>query len=287
MGWEPVETWPAQGRDSAFRSQADGIVAERRGVRPFERLILWWQSTPELPFGKVFQDLVVTQRYLYARRLDGTERRVRREQIKAGQSDRPIRHYAVAGGGDFVLPNRGGDAVERALTPDAYPKGWSSRSHWEATLVFLVAGCALTAALSHAFLQEGSVAVSAGRYNSESAYWFYGLALAWLALASATFLLPSRVVADASGLHLRRGFWGFRKIVPVPEIRFVEVRCLHSANAMGRRYPVHVFVEGRDAPLRLPTPEAYRRTASVDIATRCAECWNVELKLDRSHKLER
>lgn len=167
MSWESVEEWPNNGTSSVYRGAAEIIVAQRAGLSVFERLVLWWHSTTDLPFAEVAEDVVVTPNYVYVRKQDGAQMRVRRDLLVQGRLEGRRRQYSVPNGTDLVLSDRQGDDVEGALMSADEIEGWTRPVRWVFPLALMAASVALAFALSDAHIKEGAQAVADGRYNSE------------------------------------------------------------------------------------------------------------------------
>ncbi|MFT5355664.1 MAG: hypothetical protein ACI9KE_002883 [Polyangiales bacterium] len=290
MSWESVEEWPSNVTSGVYRGAAEIIVAERSGLTLIERVVLWWHSTTELPFTDIAQDVVVTPSYVYVRKQDGAQTRVRREVLAQGRVEGRRRQYSVPNGTDMVLSDRNGDDVERALMDKGIAQGWTGRPRWTLTLAILIGLIGMAMFISDEHLREGAQAVTNKRYNSESAYWFYACLGVWVIPVTTFFCFPRRLIVDAIGLRSVRGFFGgIRSTIPIEDIRFVEVqhqrartksRTLHS-------YPVFVLVhtaKGFGKKIKLRHFDEPARHQAIEFCQMCATTWNVEFKNNEHSK---
>lgn len=283
MGWENVEEWPSNGTSGVYRGAAEIIVAERSGLTIFERIILWWHSTTELPFADVAQDVVVTPNYVYVRKQDGDKMRVRRDVLAQGRVEGRRRQYSVPNGTDMVLSDRKGDDVERALMSEDQVQGWTRPTRWKVTLGLMAAAIIFARMLSEEYFGEGAQAVAAGRYNSESAYWFYTCIGLWVVPFVLFLVAPKRLIVDAIGLRYVRGFLGgLRSTIPIEDISYVEVRHFRYR---GNGATVHVYrvyariTKTRPKSIQLQEFRVLARNRAIEFGELCAKTWNVELKV--------
>lgn len=288
MGWENVEEWPSNTTSGVYRGAAEIIVAERAGLTFLERIVLWWHSTTELPFADVAQDVVVTPNYVYVRKQDGTKMRVRRDALVQGRALGRRRQYSVPNGTDMVLSDRNGDDVERALMSEEEVKGWTRPARWFLTLGFMAAAIGLAVVTSEAYINEGAGAVADGRYNSESAYWFYACIGLWAVPVILFFVAPHRLIVDAIGLRSVRGFpGGLRSTIPIEDIRFVDVKHFRYR---GNGATVHVYsvyahtTKKRQKVIKLREFRNLGRNRAIEFAQLCAKTWNVEAKIPKERR---
>ncbi|HHH28737.1 MAG TPA: hypothetical protein ENK57_10390 [Polyangiaceae bacterium] len=212
MSWEAAERLPGAHSDGAFRSSAEPVIAERRGLRPLEWLRTYWRSTPELPFSRVVQHIVLTPQYVYVRRRDGTLSRVPRDRLHGERRERGQVVYGVYEGEDLLLSDRPGCAVQSRLSEQTSGGASVASSPWTSfdlarpgMLLSLMTGFFSAVLLSNYPLARTLDYIEAGFATSETALGTYlGLGMAALTVALWQWS-PSRWHVDRVGLTRRRG----------------------------------------------------------------------------------
>lgn len=253
VSWETVESLPNEPRAAAdagpFRAQSEPVQATRSAPSLRERMRLSFGSTPELPSARAGHEVVLTERYVYVRRADGTRARVSREALSGRREERGRVVYGVTAAEDLALLVRAGCPVQAALdaqlNKDDVPIHVTT--HVRAMLQVLLALVALGVfGHSLAFVQLGlfpgfKQLIAVG---------------ALLVLLHALFLRPVRARLDRVGLHRRFGLLSlFHEQLP-PEA-FTGVRVLSAYGVMGllhRHVQLH-RKKGRPVTLRaIPDP---------------------------------
>ncbi len=291
MSWQETDHWPdGRSEGGAFRAAAEVIVARRGAPTLWDRVRLWWHSTPDHPFGAIARRVVLTPNWLYCETRRGGRRRVSLDQVRGRRREAGRVIYAVADGDDLVIADRGGDALERALDEKLGATGeWRSSAATE--VVFFASAFALAAALwaTFAYRDEAIERIQGGLITAEAALGLYaGLGGVLLVLLFITFF-PQRYVADSLGLTSVRGLFGWvRSTIPVERITGVEVDRFITYDKSGTAY-AHFYVE-----LTLSDPEekkrvfqsrgravavpAGKREHTRQIARRIARLYDVDLR---------
>ncbi len=212
MSWEEVEALPSGRTGGVFRGSAEPVVAQRNGATLRERVGLWWRSTPDHPSDRAARRIVLSSRYVYVERFDGTLGRVRLDQLHGERLHaKGLLLYGVRQAEDLMLPYRAGCEVQRHIASAV--RGKTTEQPWCEThgLVGWVLLAAVLAALSAIVFVEYDPAEGwarireNGMWTSESALGLYaGIGLIVLALLA--FLWgPSRWRIDEVALTRTRG----------------------------------------------------------------------------------
>ncbi|GAB5545683.1 MAG: hypothetical protein SangKO_054430 [Sandaracinaceae bacterium] len=233
MSWEPVERWPGEaGGEGAFRSGAEPALASRDAPSAWERVTLFWFSTPELPLERVARRAVLTSSYVYVQRFDGRRERVRRDQLRGFRREGGRLIVGVREGEDLVLPLRAKCEVQARLLAQLGSQADAKWTGWRRVEV-AVAGAVIAAAAAGVMLRPTSLADvmthwGLGLYTSEVCLRVYVGVAACVVLLFCLLWLPMRARVDALGVEVRRGLipWlpFFLPAEQVDGVRVVEVR---------------------------------------------------------------
>lgn len=264
MSWESFESWPGGGGGGgAFRSAAEPVVAERRGLRGRERLRLFFKSSPDLPAARVAERAALTATYVYVERRDGSQERVRREQLRGVRRDGPVGVFGVVDAEDLFLPWREGDDLQDTLVRQLGQRpAWVSRVGIVPTLLLAV----VLGFFDFVLFAEYPVATmrrhwSMGLTTSESSlgtYAAFGLALLILFFV---LWLPSHLRIDETGLTRWRGVIPWMRFETPPEVfRRVRLETIYGRTKSGGRFLMGYAVELDTAsPRRIGSLVRYRR----------------------------
>jgi len=242
MGWESVEALPGGRAGGAFRGGAEPVAAERRGISLVERARLFWYSTPEQPVGRTAQHVVVTPQHVYVKRLDGTQARVRLEELHGERLDRGRMIYGVHEDEDLLLVHRGTCAVQERLASlvgeGDTDRAWEQSSGLVAGPIFSIVGlCAGVGLLLTYPFARTYEHILIGLWTSETALGTY-TGVACLLAAIAIFLVgPSRWQIDRVGLTRTRGVfpWFVFSVAP-SEVRRMRIRAGYRSPKNGPRH---------------------------------------------------
>lgn len=257
MAWEPVERWPGEaGGEGAFRSGAEPALASRGAPSPWERVRLFWFSSPELPLEHVARRAVLTSSYVYVERMTGRRERVRRAMLRGFRREGGRLIVGVVDGEDLVLPFRVGCALQAQLLAQLGGKAgerWVGRQHVRlGAASSAAAGLAAWTLLAAIRPETVRAHWALELYTSETclrAYFGVGLALVALALL---LWVPMRVRVDALGVEVRRGLVPWLPFfLPAERVAAVVVNERRS-KVRGREQFLFYAVELRfDPPTRL------------------------------------
>lgn len=210
MSWETVEALPGGSDGGAFRGGAEPIVAQRIGLRPTERLRVFWHSDPDHPVARTGERVVVTPHYVYVHRKDGAKLRAPLDRLHGERLDRGRVIYGVKDGDDLLLPYRDRCEVQERLA--AVVRGgepvepWRDTHNLVATLLFAIPALAVGVGLYVSYpIATALDRIAEGLYTAESVL---GTAGAFGLLALGVFLFlwaPSRWRIDAVAVTRSRG----------------------------------------------------------------------------------
>lgn len=210
MSWEDVDALPGAAQGGAFRGSAEPVVAERVGLRPAERLRLFWHSDPDHPLNRTAERVAVTSQYVYVARRDGTKARVPLERLHGERLDRGRVIYGVKDGDDLLLPYRDRCAVQvrlaAAVRGEDPVEPWRDAQHVATSVVFGLAALSGSGVLLLLYpLGEALAHVEAGLYTAESVLGSLGGFAAALAGVFILLWAPSRWRIDAVAVTRTRG----------------------------------------------------------------------------------
>lgn len=213
MSWETVDSLPdLHPSGSPYQSLSEPVVAKRVGLRPFERLRLFWRSTPELPSKRAAASVMLTPSHLYVQRVDGSRQRVRVEALKGRRVEGPLVIYGVVEGEDLALVMRSAcpvitelDARLRSTRASDLPPVVT----WRHRAMTLFAAVPLVMAGAY-FLAEYSLEamwdrIHRGLYTAEVVLGVAAGAAAMLAALLVLLLVPVRIHVDTLGVRRVRG----------------------------------------------------------------------------------
>lgn len=249
MGWEDVEALPGTSSGGgAFRDGAEPVVAQRIGLSLREKLRLFWHSTPDLPSARAAELIVVTQTYVYVRRVDKTRARVHLDELHGQRVERGLLVFGVAEDDDLLLAYRPScpvqDRLMAALRKDADLEPWRESRGMIASAILTLAslGAGVGLLLSYP-LERALEHIEIGLFTSESALGTYaGVAALFLALFL-FFLGPSRWRVDAVGVTRTRGVLPWMPFTLPPErFRRAVLKPSYYKPKNQRRYHAGWFV---------------------------------------------
>ena len=239
-----------------FRGSSEPLLAHRRGITPWERVRLWWGSSPDFPLSRVATRLALTGRHVYVERRDGTRTRIARERVRGFRAEGPFVLFGVTDAEDLILPSRPECELQGMLesgdertTPMRYDTGLAAASI--ASVALATASVWVLEPMAPARVWQ---LLRYGPPFSESGLTAYaGLGLSLLAL----FLFlwaPSRVRVDRTGILRRRGVipWLAFRCAP-EEVRGTSVQEIRGPTKSGNEVVmVRVLVDLR-TPRRVGT----------------------------------
>lgn len=213
MSWETVDSLPdLHPNGSPYQSLAEPVVAKRVGLRPLERLRLFWRSTPELPSKRAAESVTLTPSHLYVQRVDGSRQRVRVEALKGRRVEGPLVIYGVVEGEDLALVMRSGcpvitelDARLRNTAASELPPVVTWRHRGVGLFVASLFGSVGTFLLTEYTLEAMWDRIHRGLYTAEVVLGVAAGAAAMLAALLVLLLVPARIHIDTLGVRRVRG----------------------------------------------------------------------------------
>ena len=256
MSWEGTDQWPDGRSGGVFRGAAEMVVAERGAPTWVERVRLWWYSTPDHPLATIPERVALTPNWVYAQRAGGPIRRTRVEQLVGARREARRVIYAVAEGDDLVLPDREGDALERALDAQlgAWTPTWRSRNSVAKAVGQTLAGLLFCVLVMREFRELAMGNLRRGALVTEANLWFYAAALGGLCAIANLFYRPQQWVVDSLGATSVRGLFGwFRSTIPAERVQAVRIRrqTLQRKGSQRHYVAVELDVSGSERPVRI------------------------------------
>jgi len=210
MSWESIDRWPGESRQGgAFRGSAEPVLASRSAPSAPENLVIWWRSTPELPYARTARQVALTSHYVYVERYDGSRERVPLSKLRGRRRDRRLMRYGVVDGEDLVLPHRRGCDLQADLARRlrGAPGRMIVARHGVLGAILLAVFAGFLASVFGAETSMRGIEESFehGLLTSEALVMLYAAAFSALVAAWALLWIPSRYRVDDLGVERARG----------------------------------------------------------------------------------